>query len=728
MNSFKKSVLCGAIAACSALGNTAYAQLEEVVVTAQKRQESMQDVPIAITALTGNDLGKQSVFSLEGLSNTLPNVQINQWANSPDSAIFSIRGIGVNDSDPYVGTTVSVVVDGVVVGVNTAALISLFDIDRIEVLRGPQGTLFGANTTGGVINVVTKQPTGELGGDLHVAIGNYGRRVLDGAINLPISEKLAAKVSVQHNSHDGFFTNIADGRDLGSTNVTSWRGYLRYDGDNYDSTWIAEYVRSRNGSQTNLNVGDENVVLYVPGQTGLEPRYRRGQTLGWPDKNHRNTYGLTWTQNFSSDIGEFVSITNYREYDHDLYSDDDAVTPQLLQSRRQTDHKQFSQELRGTFQLNEKVQWVAGAFYFAQDYFLDQETLLDGFAPGLGQPQSQDQETWSAAVFSQIYWDISDDLRLQFGLRAAHDETKATSTTALSFAAPGELASPSDAVVPGTLVVAKGDKSWDNVGGKIGLDYRISDDTMLYGYYARGFKSGGFTGRIAVPDDIGPFDPEYLDTFEVGLKTELLDRTLRMNAAVFYNEYTDMQVTQNITYASGANSASITNAGKASSQGFELELTAVPHPDLVLNLAVAYLDSEYKEYNTRSPNPITGVLEEVSFAGNPLMNAPEWSGNISVDYTHRTSVGSLNFFLQGTYADEKFSNYTAYPQELIESIALVNGKVTWRPLAENWSIGLYGRNLTDKEYISQVLWSAPGFTSGGMGAPREVGLDVSYSF
>jgi len=169
------------------LSHFAQAQLEEVIVTAQKRQESIQDVPVAVTAISGESIARQNITGMTGMSNMLPNVQINQFSNSPDSAVFTIRGIGVNDADPYVGTTVFVVVDGVVVGVNTAALLSLFDVERVEVLRGPQGTLFGANTTGGVVNVVTRQPTGEYGGDAQIAAGNFGRIDANVAYNFPVT-------------------------------------------------------------------------------------------------------------------------------------------------------------------------------------------------------------------------------------------------------------------------------------------------------------------------------------------------------------------------------------------------------------------------------------------------------------------------------------------------------------------------------------------------------------
>lgn len=729
---FAKTLMFSAIALSVLGAASATAQqgrLEEITVTAQKRQESIQEVPIAVTAITGDAIASQNITSLSGMNNSLPNVQINSFSNSPDSAVFSIRGIGVNDADPYVGTTVSVVVDGVVVGVNTAALLSLFDIERVEILRGPQGTLFGANTTGGVINVVTKQPTGEYDGDAQIVAGNYGRMDVNLAYNFPLSESVSGKVSMLHTSHDGFFTNLLDGNDLGSQDVTSLRGYLKYEQDNYDATLISEYVRTRNGAQTNLNISDDTQILFVPGETNGEPRFERGQSAGVPDQNDRDTYSMTLTQNLSTGIGDWVSITNYREYDHDLYSDDDATTLQLLQTHREIEHWQFSQELRNSFDINEQLRMVVGGFFLTQEYELQQDTVLDGFAQGLGQPQSQEQENLSASLFAQTYYDLTDRLTLQAGLRYAHEETEAVSTTALSFTtAPGGYASFDDPMIPGTLLSAEGDEKWDELGYKLGLDYNLNDATMVYGYYAHGFKSGGFTGRIAVPEDIGPFDPEFLDTIELGIKADMFDDRVRANLAVFYNEYEDMQVTQNITFPSGANSASIQNAGEATSQGAELEVTSYLTDNLVVNMAIAYLDAEYEEYDTKAPDPVTGALVDVSFAGNPLMNAPRWSGNISSNYTLPVAGGMADFFLQLTHSSSKVTNFTAFPQEHVGEITLLNAKISWSPADEQWSVGLYGRNLTDKEYFMQKQWFTPSFGIANMGAPREVGVDFKFNW
>lgn len=697
--------------------------MEEIVVTAQKRAESLQKVPIAVTAVSGAMLERAQVKDIQGLANSIPNVQINSFSNSPDSAVFTIRGVGVNDADPYVGTTVSVVVDGVPVGVNTGALLSLFDIERVEILRGPQGTLFGANTTGGVVNVVTKQPTGEFGGEAQVVYGNYNRLDLNTAINVPLTESLAAKVSVLHTGSDGFFRNYADNRRIGKRDMTSLRGYLKFNSGSYDATLIGEYDRSRNGSQTGVLIAGPTDLFYTPGQTDQGINYKRGLSSDQPDYNNRDSYSATFTQNLETSVGKLVSITSYREYTNDLYSDDDGVTAVLLQTRRQSTQHQWSQELRLHSDLTDRIRMVLGGFYFAQEYDLQQQTKLDGFALGVGQPQSQHQKNWSVSGFAQFYAQVTDTLRLQAGVRVAHEKTTARSTTANTFTpTPGSYSTFNDPLIPGTLIVATGQKAWDNVGYKVGADWQATPDVLVYGYYARGFKSGGFTGRIAVADDIGPFNPEHLDTFEIGAKADLLDRHLRVNVAAFYNDYKNMQVTQNLTYLSGANSASIRNAGGAKTKGVELEITALPTDGVTLNGSVAYLDAYYTRYDTFVLDS-AGATVPVSYAGNRLMNAPKWNATAGFTVTQPVGSGNVTATGQYSYTSSKFTAFADLPTDLVEPVNLVNATLSWAPEGEAWSIGVWGRNLFKEKYYGQKL-TLPGIgILASLGNPREFGAD-----
>ncbi|MCH7629104.1 MAG: TonB-dependent receptor, partial [Proteobacteria bacterium] len=329
----------------------------------------------------------------------------------------------------------------------------------------------------------------------------------------------------------------------------------------------------------------------------------------------------------------------------------------------------------------------------------------------------------SISGFAQLYGQITDTLRIQGGIRFSHEKTTAVSTTANSFTTvEGGYSNFGDPVIPDSLIIAKGAKAWDNVGYKVGIDWQATPNVMLYGYYARGFKSGGFTGRIARAEDIGPFNPEHLDTFEAGVKADLLDRHLRLNLAGFYNVYKDMQVTQNLTYLDGKNSAAIRNAGGARTKGFELEATVVPVEGVTLNGAVAYLDAYYTKYDTFVLDA-SGNTVAVSYAGNRLMNAPKW--NASAGFTVKQPVGSGNVTATGqyTYTSGKFTAFTDRPTEFVTPVNLVNATLSWAPEGEAWSIGVWGRNLFNEKYYGQKLTLVGIGTLASVGNPREYGLD-----
>lgn len=721
-------LITSALPAAAANNNTANSgQIETVVVTAQKQAQNLQHVPIAVSVLTGSELAKANVVNVKQLANMLPNVQINSFTNSSDSAVFSIRGIGENDADPYVGSTVSVVQDGAVIGLNMDALVSLFDVKRIEVLRGPQGTLFGANTTGGVINIITNQPTGKFGGHAQISYGNYNELDADVTENFPITDKLAGKITILHSGNDGYFHDLVTHVNLGRKDVTALRTYLKYTSGNYDATLIAEYDRVRNGSQTSVNYSDPSQLGFDPGVTNTgKIQFIRSQN-NIPDQDYNDAYIVTLTQHLNSTpIGNLISITNFISSFRDLYSNDGALPYIFIDTHRTINYHQYSEELRDSVRFNKRVHMMAGVFAFYHHYFLHQFGQLDGFLKGLGQPQTQNQSSYSLSAFGQIYVDITKKLHFQAGLRFEHERKMATSTTADTFTStPGGYSTfcqpcASNPYIPGTLIVAGGAKSWDNLGAKIGLSYDWTKNIMSYGYYARGYKNGGFTGRIAFAKDIGPFNPEFVNTFEVGTKSELFDRHMRADLAMFYNIYDNMQVVQNITYPNGTNSASITNAGGATTAGFELATISNIWSGLQLKANLAYLDAHYTQYNTEH---LVGVnLVPISYAGNRLMNAPMWNYSVGVNYDVAMAKGDTDFYVEDSFTSSKYTNFDDLPQEKVGSINLVNANITWTPNNGRWSVGVYGSNLFDIRYYGQKLYLPGTFAIASIGAPREFGI------
>jgi iron complex outermembrane receptor protein len=719
--------------------------LEEVIVTAQKRSESIQSVPISITAISSETLDRTHAINLAGLQGSIPNVQIGNFTNTPNSSVFTIRGIGVIEPDPYAGQTVSVVMDGVPQYFNMVSLLDLFDIERVEILRGPQGTLFGANTTGGVINVLTQPPTGIYGGKAMVTAGNYHRLDVDASVDIPIvDDVLAGKVSVVHNGRDGFVTNVVNGKDIDSLNVTAIRGSLRYTpGSNFDATLIGEYDRARNGAPLHIEASRPGELGYVaPGTQPMgaalpqpaSPCIVPNQRCRAPDKyfggdndngfSNLDTYSATLTMNGDSSWGKITSITGYKKFRLNEMTDQDGSALLLSGTIRTTEAWQISQEVRNTFHPFENVEVLVGAFALIDHYDQIARYHVHFAAPNIRQDTSQDQRNWSGSLYTQAYWQVTDKLRLQAGVRYTHEHTKMTVDVDNFVVPPIQYFGGLN--VGGFKVSDK--KSWDNVGGKFGLDYKVNEDLMLYGYYARGFKSGGFVGRISGPEFLGPYDPEYVDTVEAGVKSDWLDERLRINLSAFQTWYKDMQLA-NVFFTTDAlgntvNGNTILNAGSAIIRGFELETTVIPTRGLTLNGSVSYLDAHYTNFIFNDP---FGPRQDLK--GYRLQNAPRWSATAGFSYELPSGPGHTRVGMQYRFTGSKFNNaLNDTPRSFIQPTHYVDANIDWKPTTGNWSIGLWGRNLLDKRYLASVV-DAPGILGlASYAPPREYGATLKVEW
>ncbi len=750
--------------------------IADIIVTAQKKAENLQDVPISIAAVTGDVVADLHASSLQGLQGTVTNIEIGNFSNTPNTAVFTIRGIGIIEPDPYAGNTVSIVNDGVPQYFSMGALLDLYDVDRIEILRGPQGTLFGANTTGGVVNVVNKQPEiGKFGGQVDLSYGNYNHFNGGAVINAPINEMMAARFSVSHDQRKGWVTNVFDGSDLGKRNVTIFRGALKYDSEDFDLTISGEYDRARNGSPVVVAGDIPGEAEFVPagfrnmyaspclpaGQRCRAPdRYFSANDQGYfqntggagdatPDKSDMDTYRGTLTMNIKDTaLGDITSVTGYKHFKLFEFTDQDGTPVFLIDTRRQTRGWQFNQELRSNANIGDKINLIYGGYYQKTHYDHFQHLLID-FAggatynlatntvskglTGLFQRNLQDQDNNSISAFAQSYVDLTDQLRLQAGIRYTHEKTTMLASTATSLAGSG--VSTFDGVSPagvantplGTVAPPRGTRSWDNVGWKIGLDYKAMDDVLLYGYWARGFKSGGFTGRIGIAQDLGPYNPEHVDTFETGIKADFLDNKLRFNLAGFYTNYRDMQLAQIYFVGSGASLVqgnTIINAATSHIKGFELDLTAAPTSGLTIRASLAHLDAKYSRFPFLLPSGATLDLK-----GERLQNAPRWSATAGFDY---------EFDLSNTIKARLAANYSYTSEKLLTSIIdvprarvqpqhLVNANIDVMP-TETLTIGLFATNLFDNRYINSVF-DAPG-TLGlvNYAPPRQWGISAGYKF
>lgn len=728
-----------AIFATQALAQSA-GGLEEIVVTAQKREENMQEVPISMSAITGESIQTLHVNDLKDLTGTIPNVQIQVNAGLSNAISYVIRGIGiVANPSPYVGTEVGTVVDGVVQTVNELGLADRFDVERIEVLRGPQGTLFGANTTGGVVNIVTRQPTGEFGAYGQIGLGNYNSKNMSLAINLPITDTLAGKVVVANRSRDGYYTNLYNGEDIGHLDSTGMRGYLRWTpSDALAVTLKLEGQRIRNGTDVLLNISYPGEIFYRP-----DTPYDFKLYSDVPDQHDSDSYGGTLTAVWDSPIGEITSITNYYDWKTRGYQDIDGIDLYGYAQIGNTTGWQGAQELRDVFKPTDSTEVLVGAFFQKWHYDSDGLGWLAFVDPTLQDQTLAQQDSENISLFGQVYWDVTDKLRLQAGIRGSHEKVEMWRADYFSIQPNGTDPKLGFGNLDGAIVLptdpanppVSGSEKWTNWGGKLGLDYKFSDDVMAYGYYARGFKSGGFNGRISRAEDIGPFDPEYVDSFEVGLKSEFMDQRVRLNVALFLNKWTDMQV--NEVFFDGdpptAHSA-IINAGEATTQGLEVEAQFAPTDALTITATAGYLDATYDKFRTGSgvacppqPNP-QPVPCSNNYDGRDLPYSPEFMGSITANYRFPMLTGESRVTLQVNHNGERWGNFSQAPSELIDSVTLVNASLEWSPADGKWTVAAWARNLLNEKYTSLALDAPPLFTEGLLGNPREYGLDLRYGF
>lgn len=773
-----------------AAANPAYAQaqadsssapqttIEDIVVTAQKQEQSLQDVPVSVAAVSPQKLQDLNATNLASLQGSVPNLQVSGNSTKTQSSLYAIRGIGIIDADPYAGNTVSIVVDGVPQFFAMGSLADIYDVERIEVLKGPQGTLFGANTTGGVVNVINTQPKDEFEAKADFSYGNYNRFRAAGALNLPLAESLAARFVVSHDSRDGFFTNVVDGSNLGHRNATLFRGAVKYaPGPDFDMTLSGEYVRVRNGAPIVVQGALPGELTYVP--TGFRNQYQSpcfpaGQRCSPPDRyvaartggpiapdgtvvdpiqdrSDMDAYRGTLTINlYDTAIGDITAITGYRTFTLKEDTDEGASSVWMADTVRETDAWQFSQEVRTAVDLNDRIKLQIGTFamwdHYRQDGILRlnfsaptqfdfaTNTVTYGF-PGIHQYSLQDQDNYSISAFAQSYIDVTDQLRVQAGIRYTYEQTSMLALTNTTRASSGlttldgrdYLTGLPNAENFGSVAPPRDTQGWKNVGWKLGVDYKFTPDVMLYGYWARGFKSGGYTGRLSVASDLGPYDPEYVDTFEIGVKADLFNRRVRANLTGFYTNYRDMQLSQIyfITTAEGSQTvgSTILNAASSEIKGIEAELTVVPFDGFTIFATGAYLDAKYKDFDYQ-----VGDGDVLDLSGQRLQQSPKWAASVSATYEFPVGDMRARLNAQYNYQSEKLlSNIIDTPRARVQPTHIVNANADLM-INERITAGVYATNLFDNRYVS-VTNDFPGVIAPiSYADPRMYGVKVSFRY
>jgi len=736
--------------------------LEVVITTARRADENLQETPVSVTALSAETLHEIGAVELRNITNVTPNMEFSYAGNGSGGGNFAqvfIRGVGQPDfiitKDPGVG----IYVDGVYLARAPGSVLELLDVERIEVLRGPQGTLFGKNTIGGAVVVTTKKPNvNNFDGVAQFTLGSYDRQDVSASLNVPIVEgRLAARISAMSRQQDGYYRRLYDGNDPNqfgtdrarsagnSTDRQSGRAsFLWVPNDNFEALLSFDLTRERQDAVEYQMVGmpgnpSPNIAAYnefyaIPnglptyGAQWIAPKPWTTYA-NWPGYNNADIWGTSLNLTWNVGALEFRSITGYRDLRVETKGDGDA-TPADIVATGGVDiaQHQFSQE----FQLlgssfNDRLNWVAGLWYFeetARDVQRSRQQAglfeaLEAAEPNslvppvpipgcpapclLGGPGNPNNarldnsrtgerlmENKSYAVFLHGVYSFTDRWSATAGVRFSREEKEFNYF---------EIRPLRNIVSFDTynLTPVPPDK-WDIFTPKLGVEFKPTDDVMLYVQGSTGFKAGGYNGRPSTATALQSFDEEELETIEAGIKSEWLNRRLRANAAVFYTEYTDIQITRLSAELGGVRLEE--NAGSGESKGFELELAYLPLSNLRLGAAIGYQDFEFTE-----------LREGVQLAcgmGCKLPFAPELTANVSAGYTFDLGAsGAIDLRVDYKYSDKYYidaDNTEAVAQSAYD---WVDARLAYRPVSGAWEVFLAGSNLTNEPVVANGVHSVP---------------------
>ncbi len=757
---YEKLTLAAAIAAILAMPAGVKAQattsdssmLEEVVVTARKRSEKMQDVPIAMSALTQTEVERSFARDIKDLASMSPNLVIDDTSQGPGGvAAITIRGIGVADVEKSFDPAIGVVIDGVFIGSNTGGILKSFDIASIEVLRGPQGTVFGRNTIGGVINVTRSKPTGKFGGKFRAGVGDYKTYDVEGILNFPIvSDKLAGKLSLgTHQQRKGYFTNVNTGEDMGREDYKTFGITLLYTPmDNLEFQYTYNDERTKQDTPPLLNNGQPGQLFcsvygycapslhstitgdrYRVASLGLFPLNPTNAFFNATDPADLVSMPLDATFNAKThilkahwDINDAYGLDGI--YGHwasseSVLTDWDGTPQMLYHTSRPADWKQDSVELRLSNKGSGPFSWVAGAYYWDSSFEIRLRSYIGFAAPNtiLDIAQFDTQTTKSHALFFEGDYKFGDHWTATLGGRYTKD--KKTS------AARGNVDT-SVAPVGGFPPGINGDPrhSWSQFTPKVGLKYRFNDSAMAYATYSKGYRSGGYLSRVSsYAEAISPYNQETVANYELGLKTEFLNNKLRLNFTVFQMDYQDKQEEIHLpdTLSGTGQKTVVANASTATMKGAEFEMEAHPTESLNLRGNIAYLTNKYDKFKFDDG---TGI-QDLSYL--KFRRAPKWTGSLDATYEWNLSAGTkmwsrVSYHHIGPY----FTDFTNAPALANDAQNLIDASVNVE-FGET-RLSLYGRNLTGEDgymigYDVAGIWdySAPR-------APRTFGAEVTFRF
>lgn len=688
--------------------------LQHIVVTAQKREQSLQDIPLAVSAFSSEDLQRSGITRLDALDQAVPNLQLSSVYGTTRPSIF-MRGIGLDGFNAIDGNSVSLSQDEVIIESRAGQLAQMYDLARVEVLRGPQGTLYGRNTTGGAINLFSKLPGDALEGEIDVGVGRFNHREATAGVSVPLMPgTLGVRLSGQYVESDGDIRNAFTGKRVEGDDRRAGRMIVLW-----TPTDTQRWVLNVNAARSDTDGGTFFQIGARPdGSDFLGYRQSPGfYTLSndAPTFEKLEMSAISLKGEITLPFATLTSVSGYNDVESGLLEDSDASPAALLTVRGVDDARQFSQELRLSSLVGGAFDWIAGVYYFDQDTQGSNDlrldlSLLDPSAQPLAVLQAYRQNSRSYAAFGQVDVPVGERCTLTGGLRWTKDEREFDQ----------------DVFIDGPLAFSVGDdRSYDQFTWRAGIEWQLADEQMLYLTYNRGYRAGQPAGlALASASEFGFVAPEKVDTVELGYKSRWLDDRLQVNAALFNNDFANLQVID-FAPAGGLNTLFLRNA-EAYTRGAELETVFVPAHGWRLTASFAYLDSEYQSLSVS--DKLTGTLQPVD--GQPLVNAPEVSFNVMAEYTLETSIGSWSPHVE--YAHTTRQNLKVSTEERLfqqPGYGLFNASLTYGSPDLRWQVSLWGRNLGGEQYVTELIDVRDlGFIESRHGERRSYGANLRYRF
>ena len=703
--------------------------LEEIVVTAQKREQNLQETALAISAIGADALAARGISSGYDLQFSVPGLTIGESNVGP--AQITLRGVGMENIFLGGDPGVPVHIDGHYIQDTSYILQDFMDIERVEVLRGPQGTLYGRNAIGGSINVITKRPGDEFEGSIAGQLGNYDKQLLQLLVSGALTDRIRGRLVVSNDTRDGYVDNVSPvgGQDLKNSDYTSVRGTLVFD--------VADNVEAVLGSYYYEDHSNAIIAQHVtPIPDGVLPGFADYWALNDPEPNptvsdprkvrfnsHKDdalnrAKGISLDVDWELDAFNLRSLSSFNESRSFALTDVDGTDVITMEDEVRREHETFTQEFQLLSSESSVSQWILGLYYFNEESSASEIFDWDNFFVADGSASILDAifglEAESIGVFGQIEYPLSNQLSVVGGLRYNKDEKDNDSS----------LFSPDLGITDGAgnpfRVVDS--ESWEEITGKLGINYQVSDDMLIYASYSSGYKAGGYNGTQA------SYDPETVEAYEGGVKSEWLDNRVQSSLSAFFYDYKDKQEFKRDELGIAA----ITNAGSASLWGIEFEGVVRPIESVTVDTSIAYLNSEYDEFDTADNiNPGAGVLD---LSGNALPRSPEWKVHLGIQYDWQIQSGHMHARVDAVWVDEQYSAaFNRDDRDLIDSYHRTNAQIGWESNDESWKTSVYVNNIEDDDVVANLfdnsaLVGLPVPIYAHYFSPRTYGVKVTYQF